>query len=481
MEQVYNPYMPLTEYVPDGEPHVFGDRVYVYGSHDRAGGTGFCEDNYVVWSAPVSDLRDWRCEGTSYMKNQDPSNPDGSHPLYAPDCVQGPDGRYYLYYCLDGLDEIGVAVSDRPAGPFSFYGHVLLGRAAENAGGAEGQAAEEEKEAQPVTPDGWLRYMENKMTLFDPGVFVEGDRVYLYFGFCRSYVVELLPDMLTPACEPAVLIPNRSQAKGTPYEGHAFFEASSLRKIRGRYYFIYSSELSHELCYATGDCPTGPFAYGGVLISNGDIGMNGRTKPVTQIGNTHGSIEIIGENAYVFYHRQTNATEFSRQACAEKIKILEDGSIPQVEITSCGLNGEGLIASGSYPAAIACHLADRTVQEKIDYSDPAMKERVRVTQECGQVYIAGIRNRTKIGYKYFRFMDADLMAAELRGSFFGTLTIAFDENGRQVIGEYEVQVNNAEWDMQLIPITPSPGTHALYLYFRGQGTLDMKTLAFFST
>ena len=53
MKQVFNPYLPLWEYVPDGEPHVFGDRLYLFGSHDRFGGRRFCENDYVVWSASV--------------------------------------------------------------------------------------------------------------------------------------------------------------------------------------------------------------------------------------------------------------------------------------------------------------------------------------------------------------------------------------------------------------------------------------------
>ena len=72
MKQVYNPYLPLNEYIPDGEPHVFGDRVYIYGSHDREGGETFCELDYVVYSADVEDLTDWKCEGTIYRASQDP-------------------------------------------------------------------------------------------------------------------------------------------------------------------------------------------------------------------------------------------------------------------------------------------------------------------------------------------------------------------------------------------------------------------------
>ena len=61
--QAFNPYLPSWEYIPDGEPYVFGDRVYVYGSHDLYNGHVFCLGDYVCWSAPVDDLSDWRYEG----------------------------------------------------------------------------------------------------------------------------------------------------------------------------------------------------------------------------------------------------------------------------------------------------------------------------------------------------------------------------------------------------------------------------------
>ena len=123
-QQVFNPYLPSWEYVPDGEPHVFGDRVYVYGSHDAFGAPIFCVNDYVCWSAPVDDLSDWRCEGVIYKKTQDPGNPLGIRSLYAPDVTRGPDGRYYLYYAFDFLGEMGVAVCDTPAGKYEFYGKV---------------------------------------------------------------------------------------------------------------------------------------------------------------------------------------------------------------------------------------------------------------------------------------------------------------------------------------------------------------------
>ena len=99
-KQAFNPYLPSYEYVPDGEPYVFGDRLYVYGSHDAFGGKGFCVNDYVCYSASVDDLGDWRYEGIIYKRTQDPVNPKGHQFMNAPDGCQGPDGRFYLYYQL---------------------------------------------------------------------------------------------------------------------------------------------------------------------------------------------------------------------------------------------------------------------------------------------------------------------------------------------------------------------------------------------
>ena len=494
MEQIYNPYLPLHEYIPDGEPHVFGDRLYIYGSHDKAGSTVYCEDHYEVWSAPVSDLRNWRSEGVSYLRTQDPSNREDAMQLWAPDVTKGPDGRYYLYYCFSFYPEIGVAVSDQPAGPFSFYGHVHY----------------------PSHILGGKLLQEGMV--FDPAVLTDDDgRVYLYYGFApacekevhlpefteeelnampeaqqkkfremtnlvfgeNSMVVELEPDMLTCREEPRVLIPGGNHTQGTGFEGHGFFEASSIRKIRGRYYFVYSSHKSHELCYAVSDYPDKDFHYGGILVSNGDIGLNDRQTPVYPLGNNHGGLVQVGEDLYVFYHRQTNGTEFSRQGCAEKVCLAPDGSITQVEITSCGLNGSPLAATGIYPAGICCHLTDPTVCNRIDYWHPVMKTQVCVTQKQNQNFITRIKDHTVVGYKYFDLQEPSSVLLELRGDFCGRISISLDEEGEQVIGTNELQSSGDSWKLHRIPVQKCSGTQALYIAFSGEGSLDMKSLGFF--
>ena len=226
-KQQVNPYLPSWEYIPDAEPYVFNDRVYIYGSHDRFNGHAYCLNDYVCWSAPVDDLSDWRYEGVIYKKIEDPLNPDASMCLYAPDVTVGPDGRYYLYYVLDKLSIVSVAVSDTPAGEYEFYGYVHY---------QDGTRLGEREGDQPQ---------------FDPGVITEAEKTYLYTGFCQkgdksrngAMATVLDSDMLTIIEEPKFVIPSEPYSEGTGFEGHEFFEAPSIRKRGDTYYLIYSSIL----------------------------------------------------------------------------------------------------------------------------------------------------------------------------------------------------------------------------------------------
>lgn len=478
-KQAFNPYLPLNEYVPDGEPHVFGNRLYIYGSHDLAGGEKYCMQDYVVWSAPVSNLSEWRYEGVSYRKAQDPSNPSGERVLQAPDVAQGSDGRYYLYYCLAFVPEIGVAVSDSPAGPFEFYGHIRYPKNIRNG-----------KELNEFLP-------------FDPAVLVDDDgSVWLYYGFCPeistekpdmgveenqemgispgAMAAELEPDMLTLKEEPVMIIPGQMLEKDTEFEGHGFFEASSMRKIGEKYYFVYSSHLSHELCYAVSDYPNHDFSYGGILISNGDIGYQGNKTPKNMMGNNHGGMICINHQWYIFYHRQTHGTECSRQGCAEKIAIGEDGKIRQAEMTSCGLNDGALTGSGRYSAAIACNLICAENKRKINYGE-CLKERFPYIFQDGDMhYIANVQQGVKIGYKYFSYKEnVHKLNLWVRGNAEGKIVAAADENGELYRGVTDIRLNNdIQWQTVTIPFVKGESEEALYFIFEISGTLQFKEFEF---
>lgn len=141
--------------------------------------------------------------------------------------------------------------------------------------------------------------------------------------------------------------------KGTDFVGHEFFEASSMWKIYGKYYFIYSSYQNYELCYALNSYPDKDFKYGETLVSFCDEGINA-TK-VNNTGNTHGSILEINDEFYIFYHQHTNRNSFTKQTYAQKLAFKGNG-FKQSEVTSCGLNNAPLKGKGTYPSYIACNL-----------------------------------------------------------------------------------------------------------------------------
>ena len=453
-----NPYLPSWEYIPDGEPYVFGDRVYVYGSHDFYNGHVFCLGDYVCWSAPVNDLGNWRYEGVIYPKTADPENPQGKMCLYAPDMTVGPDGRYYLYYALDKLPIISVAVCDQPAGEFRFYGYVHY---------QDGTRLGERPGDEPQ---------------FDPGVLTEGDRTYLYTGFCGrgdksrtgSRLQVLGPDMLTILEEPRTVVPGVEYQEGTGFEGHAFFEASSIRRVGEKYYFIYSSTPMHELCYATADDPRGPFTYGGVIVSNCDLGIakdKPADLPVAYGGNNHGSIVEIAGEWYIFYHRQTNGTWYSRQGCAEKLRILPDGRIPQVEMTSCGLNGGPLPGVGTYGAYLACNLF--TDQPSVyvggDPFPKVMQDGRDGDEEPG--YIGNMKDSATAGFKYFDFQGVKAITITTRGYAGGEFEVRTGREG-QVLARIPIQYTNV-WETYRSEISIPDGVGALYLTYRGEGNASL--------
>lgn len=467
-----NPYLPSFEYIPDGEPYVFDGRLYVFGSHDRFDGEDFCLNDYVCWSAPEDNLGNWCREGTIYKTTQDPLNADGSQSLFAPDVQQGADGRYYLYYCLHRSPTLSVAVCNTPAGQYEFYGHIR-----HEDGTLYGQ-----KPGDPFN--------------FDPGVLRDKDgKTYLYTGIAHtnpqirgmlaqfgylidgSYCTELEPDMLTLKSEPKLVVPGQAVAEGTGFEGHAFFEASSPRRIGNTYYLIYSSEKSHDLCYATSNKSDGSYTYGGIIVSNGDIGLNGATEAVNYTGNTHGGLVEIEGQWYVFYHRHTNRHRQSRQGCAEAITILPDGSIPQVEMTSCGLNGGPLGAQGSHNAYIACNLSSGAGTYMYNKEQPEPDRHPYFTQtggdreEDGDQYIANLQNGAWAGFKHFSFTgDEAGISVWVRGTGEGTLSVSSQRNG-PVVAEIPVKPG-AEWEECSALFKVEAGVHALFFCFNGAGSLD---------
>lgn len=510
---VGNPYLPLWEHIPDGEPYVFEDpdhpgkqRVYIYGSHDIER-TMYCGRDQVVWSAPVDNLQDWRYDGVIFRidKNRDgkPLNEEGLFDvLYAPDVclVVDPDGTktYYLYPNDMGWKRNSlVAKSSRPDGPF--------------------EACNWSKD-NPNETEGIMG--------FDPGVLVDDDgRVYGYWGFSQSFGAELDPATmatLKPGTEVVVDMVSHLHQDGI----FRFFEASSIRKIEDKYVFIFSRwtangefglpDTNYTLAYAYSDNPLGPWTFGGTLIDarGRETGENGETiVSATPTGNTHGSICQIGGQWYVFYHRQTGRNEFARQAMVSPITVdVEEGPggkvvISEGEYTSEGFALEGLNPLERHPAAIACwYTGPKPWRQHGDdmfsgsYIEPGYGTEDRFDAPWDlQNNMNRVVNNTDgsiVGYKYFNFSKTHGMKKlQLRLQLVpegidGTVTVWADRPWASQGGIPVCSFNlfadmpqeSTEVCIDVPAITRMQGKHALYLTFsseeKGKSLCALESLVF---
>ena len=462
-----NPYLPLWEHLPDGEPRVFEDpdqpgkfRAYIIGSHDT-NYTAYCGSDIRMWSAPVEDLTQWRDEGpifTHYVDGQWDT-------MFAPDLVEVKDkatGKktYYLYPHSRGWRRVAmVCKSDRPNGPF-----VPIN----------------------LTEDG-RQCVPGSLIDFDPSVFIEtitnkkdkdydkGFRAYVFYGFQHSTACELDQNTMYSKREGTELIDPFSPAssadgrlldkEGSEYKAlykgqnpldFNFFEASSIRQVGNKYVMVFSGYSGKEyglgntnsaLRYAFGDSPLGPWRSGGVLVDSRGVVANedGSHLITTNAGhNTHGSLQEINGQWYVFYHRPPRGFGFARQPMVAPVKItwdkkkVADGGVVKItgydpyapdqswtaktsdgmeysgaEVTSEGFQIYGLPPYGYYSAGYACFMTGGTnsndwMQDNHDIWNNSMD-------------LAGITNGGIVGFKYFGFGG---LAADTKGlkAFEGTKT-----------------------------------------------------------
>ncbi len=438
-----NPYLPLWEHLPDGEPRVFEDpdnpgkyRAYIIGSHDVRF-KSYCGADIRMWSAPVEDLTDWRDDGPIFTYNI-----QGQWDvMYAPDLVEikGKDGKkvYYLFPHSRGhRREAMVCKGNRPDGPFT-----------------------------PVNlnEDG-TQTLPGSILGFDPSIFVEeitdpkdadyetGFRAYGFWGFQRSSAAQLDQNTMWSVRPGTDIIPyfvpastREGQIKdpeGTTYPAlykeqnpldFNFFEASSIRKVGNKYIMIFSGYSGPEyglgntnstLRYAYGDSPLGPWRSGGVLVdSRGVVPNHDGTKlqGTNAAHNTHGSLQEINGQWYVFYHRPPRGFGYARQAMVAPVtikwdkkpvanggKVTINGYDPYskgnvwtakagngdeytgAEVTSEGFQIYGMDPYKYYSAGYACYLSNIGSQQD---SWDIWQNSMPINVQGGDV----------IGYKYFGF------------------------------------------------------------------------------
>ena len=500
---VGNPYLPLWEHIPDGEPYVFEDpdnpgkyRVYVYGSHDNLI-TEYCGRDQVVWSASVDSLNRWRYDGVILVvdKNRDGEKFDSAGTadvLYAPDVTMTTDATGKKTYWLFPNDQTGyrnglIAKSDRPDGPFEVCNW---------------------SKKNPNQVDGVLQ--------FDPAVFVDDDgRVYGYWGFERSYAAEFDPQTMATVKPGTKVV--EDMISGRNQQGRfKFFEASSIRKIKDKYVFIYSRfteegefglpSSNYTLAYCYSDAPLGPWTYGGTIIDG-----RGREKDeqgnviasATPDGNTHGSICEINGQWYVFYHRQTGTNEYARQAMVAPIEVkVEEGKGGKVVTGEGEYNSNGFALDGLDP--FECHSAGICCW----YTGPKPATHEWPNNTFYGSYVAAgygtddkfdapydLKNNTNlvvnntdgsiVGYKYFNF-DAERLANPgclmlvmhlIPEGLEGTIEVWMDRpwasQGGKKIGEAKLtpNMNQGVWDVAAgisddAKNNDLAGKHAIFLVFK---------------
>ena len=497
MKTVGNPYLPLWEHIPDGEPYVFEDpdqpgkyRVYIYGSHDTRI-TDYCGREQVVWSASVDSLNNWRYDGEILAVSKNAKgefiNKDSlADVLFAPDVTLVTDKNGKKTYYLYPNDQHGgrnglIAKSDRPNGPF--------------------EVCNWNKE-NPNATDGVLQ--------FDPGVFVDDDgKVYGYWGFGHSMAAELDPATMATVKPGTKVVDGMITGFKEPGK-FRFFEASSIRKIKDKYVFIYSRfteegefglpTTNYTLAYAYSDKPLGPWTYGGTIIDGrarekdeqGNVIASGNVS-----GNTHGSICEINGQWYVFYHRQSGLNEFARQAMVAPIEVkVQEGAGGKVEISEGEYTSEGFALDGLDPferhsAGICCWYTGPKVAEhkwpnNIFYGS-YVETSYGTDNKFAEPY--SLKNNTNlvvnntagsiVGYKYFNFdalkgrKDVKLLLKLIPEGVDGKITIMIDRpwtsQGGKEIGTIELKADMkqepTETTTSLPALSELTGKHALFFVF----------------
>ena len=497
---VGNPYLPLWEHIPDGEPYVFEDpdqpgkyRVYIYGSHDSRI-TDYCGREQVVWSASVDSLNNWRYDGEILAVSKNAKgeliNKDSlADVLFAPDVtlVTDKDGKktYYLYPNDQHGGRNGlIAKSDRPDGPFEVCNW---------------------SKNDPNATDGVLA--------FDPGVFVDDDgRVYGYWGFGESNGAELDPATMATV-KPGTKIVNHMISGYKEPGQFRFFEASSIRKIKDKYVFIYSRfteegefglpTTNYTLAYAYSDKPLGPWTYGGTIIDGRAREKDEQGNVIASAnvsGNTHGSICEINGQWYVFYHRQSGLNEFARQAMVAPITVkVEEGEGGKVEISEGEYTSEGFALNGLNPlerhsAGICCWYTGPKIAIHEWPNNTFYGSYVEASYGTDDKFAApyDIRNNTNyvvnntdgsiVGYKYFNFdatkgrKDVQLILSLIPEGVNGTITIMADRpwasQGGKALGTIELKADMPQVPTETITQLPAlgelTGKHAIFFCFKSE-------------
>lgn len=326
-------YLVPDDYMADPSVHVWNGRLYIYPSHDRESGIPendngdhFDMDDYHVFS---TDDIEAVARGEKTLEDHGvilrvSDIPWAGRQLW--DCdVQEKDGRYYLYFPLKDRNDIfrfGVAVADRPEGPFIPQPDPMRGSYSIDVAVLKDDMAADGDEGPAyyfyfggIWGGQLQRYRDNKA--LESACLPEGEA-----GALPSRVARLSGDMLQFAEEPRpVMVVDEGGQPLKANDPHRFFEASWVHKYNGRYYLSYSTGDTHLICYAVSDSPYGPFTYKGVILT-----------PVKAGWTTHHCIVEFKGRWYLFHHDSVpSGKTWLRSLKVCELHYNEDGTIQTIE------------------------------------------------------------------------------------------------------------------------------------------------------
>lgn len=408
------------KFTADPNAMVWNDRVYVYCSRDDNNGEGYDIVDYTLISS--DDMVNWTDHGEVFKVPRDAS---WANRAYAPGCVSR-NGKFYLYF-PDGGSSIGVAVADKPEGPFK----DALGKAIVN-------------KSMPNCNVEWL---------FDPAAFIDDDgKAYLYFGGGGSTpgknlrVIRLNDDMISTNGTAVTISAPRS------------FEAAFMHKNNGIYYFSYSTDFegsSARIDYMTSDNPMTGFTYKGIILDNPSV--NG--KNINSYNNNHASVVKFKDTWYVFYHdRRISNQVYKRSVSVDLAHFNADGTMKQTTCTSEG------------PPQIKNLNPFDTIQAETINLQSGIK-----TGVCseGGIMVTSISNGDYIRVKGVDFGDGaekfEVRAAS--NSSGGAIELRLGSQNGTLVGTCDITGTGGwtTWKTFQCDISNCTGKKDLYLVFKGSG------------
>lgn len=413
-------------FTADPTARVFEGRIYLYASHDRDDAERYDMQDYHVFSS--DDLVNWQDHGIALDAAD-----FWATELYAPDCVYDEANRRYVLFFPNSGSNIGVAVSDNPAGPFK----DPLGKPLITPG-------------YPGADVAWC---------FDPGVLIDDDgQAYLYFGGGmpetgdNARVIRLNDDLISLKDEAAttILAPD-------------YFEAPFPFKRDGKYYFTYSTnwENGHtaRIDYMMSDDPMTGFEYKGIVIDN---------PPKNHSNNNHHSLVEYQGSWYVFYHSRNLAislrkSDYQRSVNLDRISFAENGEIIQGTFTDGDI--EQLKYVNAFERIEAELIAAQYGVEVADLYNSDLKSGAALTdlQDCDWSAVSGIDFGEGAG------IFSSFIASEYDGGKIELWIDGGQNNGGTLVGVCEVPDTGGmdNWEEVTCKIEPVSGVHNLYLIYRG--------------